>query len=194
MVAPPWIPRRSRQSDRRLRSGAAHRSRGGAAAVEYALIALPFFTIIIGIMEVSWQLATGAALDHAALKASRFGATGSTQVPAWQTGGRPPAELPGSRTEAVRWLVSTTTGGLIRLDAALLTVTSASWSGLGATGGASAANEGGSGAIVSYTITYRQPFITGGFAASFWGGSSFLHRTFIVVKNEPFDGGGGLGG
>lgn len=179
---------------RPLFSRPARRSRGGAAAVEFALIALPFFTMIIGIMEVAWQLATGAALDHAALKASRFGATGATQVPAWETGGRPAAELPGSRSEAVRWLVSTSTGGLIRLDAALLTVTSESWSSLGATGGTAATNEGGGGAIVSYTITYRQPFITGGFAASFWGGSSFPHRTLIVVKNEPFENGGGLGG
>jgi hypothetical protein len=171
----------------------AHRRRG-TAALEFALIAGPFFVTIIAIMEVCWQLATGAALDHAALKASRFGATGNAQIPAWQRRGTPVAELPGSRTEAVRWLVSTSTGGLIRLDAALLTVTSASWSGLGATGGAAAEDEGGGGAIVSYAITYRQPFITGAVAARIWGGSGFTHRTTIVVKNEPFENGGGLGG
>ncbi|WP_170979274.1 TadE family protein [Roseomonas sp. HF4] len=94
----------------------AERSRGVAAAVEFVLIALPFFIVIVGIMEVCWQLANGVALDHAALKGSHFGATGASQVPAWQTGGRPPAELPGSRSEAVRWLVSTSIGGLNRLD------------------------------------------------------------------------------
>ena len=164
------------------------RRRRGAAASEFALIAGPFLVLIIGTMEVAWQLATGAALDHAALKASRFGATGSAQIPEWQRGGTPVADLPGTRTEAVRWLVSTSTGGLIRLDAAQLTVTAENWSSLGAIAPTATpgSGEGGSGAIVSYTITYRQPFITGAVAASLWGGNGFTHRTTIVVKNEPF--------
>lgn len=164
------------------------RCRRGAAASEFALIAGPFFVLIIGIMEVAWQLATGAALDHAALKASRFGATGATQIPEWQRRGTPVADLPGTRTEAVRWLVSTSTGGLIRLDASQLTVTAENWSSLGAITPTAepGTGEGGAGAIVSYTITYRQPFITGAVAASLWGGTGFTHRTTIVVKNEPF--------
>lgn len=181
----PADPARSRQ--RRL-------GRRGAAAAEFALVSIPFFITIMVLMEVCWQLLTGASLDHAALKASRFGATGSSQIPAWQRGSTPANELPGSRVAAIIWLVSHSTGGLIKLDSSRLTVATASYSSLGTITGTGAENAGGGGAIVAYTITYQQPFLTGGVAATFWGGNGVTHRTTIVVKNEPFETGGGLGG
>lgn len=179
----------------RSRSRSRALNRRGAAAAEFALVAIPFFITIMVLMEVCWQLLTGAALDHAALKASRFGATGSSQIPTWQRGGTPADQLPGSRSAAIIWLVSQSTGGLIKLDSSRLTVASRSFSNLGAVTGAGAENAGGGGAIVAYTITYRQPFLTGGIASSVWGGGNAItHQTTIVVKNEPFETGGGLGG
>ncbi len=168
--------------------------RRGATATEFALVAIPFFTTIIILMETCWQLATGAALDHASLKASRFGATGSSEMPSWQRRDTPEDELPATRADAIKWLVRQSTGGLIRSDPSLLRVTTRSFRSLGGMAGTPDETAGGSDAIVEYTIRYTQPFISGGLAASFWGGTGITHETTIVVRNEPFENAGGTGG
>lgn len=160
--------------------------RRGASASEFAIIAGPFFMLILGTCEAAWQLVTGAALDHAALKASRFGGTGSNSIPSWQQGGTPPANMPTCRSTGITWMVSAATNRLIR-QGANLTVTTETWNNLGAVAGAGAQNAGGASQITSYTIRYMQPFITGPVAASLWGGPGFTHQTTIVIKNEPFD-------
>lgn len=160
--------------------------RRGATAAEFAIIAGPFFILILGTCEAAWQLATGAALDHAALKASRFGGTGSNAIPAWQRGNTPVANMPTCRSTGIAWMISASTNGMIR-QGQNLTVTTNTWSNLGTVAGPGAENAGGGGQIVSYTIRYRQRFISGQLAASIWGGNGFLHQTTIVIKNEPFD-------
>ncbi len=162
------------------------RNRRGATALEFALVGGPFFVLIIGTMEAAWQLATSAALDHAALKASRFGATGTDSIPEWQRGGTAPTDLPTCRSTGIAWLVSSSTGGLIRAGANL-TVTTATWGNVGSITGNGTTGAGAGGQITSYTIRYRQPFITGPVAASFWGTNGFTHQTTIVIKNEPFE-------
>jgi Flp pilus assembly pilin Flp len=162
------------------------RRRRGTTAVEFALIAGPFMTLILGTCEIAWQLATSAALDHAALKASRFGATGSNSIPDWQRAGTAPEDMPSCRSAGIRWLVPSSTGRLIR-DDANLTVTTATWGNLGTIAGDGTAGAGGSSQITSYTIRYMQPFISGPIAASLWGGPGFTHQSTIVIKNEPFD-------
>lgn len=158
--------------------------RRGAAASEFAIVAIPFFVTIIATMEAAWQLATGAALDHAALRASRYGITGSNAPPAWQTQGQ--QNVPTCRSQNIPWLVTISTGGM--LSAANLTVTTAAWSAVNGAGvGSGTQGAGTGGQIVSYTLTYRQPFITGAVAAAIWGGDSFVHRAFLIVKNEPFE-------
>jgi Flp pilus assembly protein TadG len=162
-------------------------SRRGASAAEFAIIAGPLFLLILGTCEAAWQLVTSAALDHAALKASRYGATGSNSIPSWQQGGTPPQNLPTCRSQGITWMVSAATNGLIR-QGQNLTVTTATWGNLGTVVGSGTPNPGGAGQITSYTIRYRQPFITGPVAASLWGGPGYFeHQTTIVVKNEPFE-------
>lgn len=169
-------------------SATAHRwrlGRRGVAATEFALVSIPFFIICIGIMEVGWQLATGAALDHSALRASRFGITGSNTPPTWQTQNQ--QNLPTCRSDNIRWLISESTGSLIKNNSNLL-ITTASWSGVNGSGtGTGTSGAGVGGQIVSYTITYTQPFITGVVATRLWGGTGFTHRAFLMVKNEPFE-------
>jgi hypothetical protein len=162
------------------------RSRRGASALEFALVGAPFFFLIIGTMEAAWQLATSAALDHAALKASRFGAIGTNTIPSLQRGNTPPDDLPSCRSTGISWLVSTSTGGLIRAGANL-TVTTATWNNVAGITGSGTAGAGTGGQVTSYTIRYRQPFITGAVAASLWGSDGFTHQTTIVIKNEPFE-------
>lgn len=165
--------------------GRADPGRRGASASEFAILAGPLFLLILGTIEAAWQLATGAALDHAALKASRFGATGTDSIPTWQQGNTAPADLPTCRSTGIIWMVTRATNGLIRAGANL-TVTNATWSNLGTLTGDGTATAGTGGQITSYTIRYRQPFITGQVAATLWGSDGFTHQTTIVVKNEPF--------
>ncbi len=158
--------------------------RRGVATTELALIAIPFFVVVIGCLEVGWQLATGAALDHAALRASRFGMTGSNTPPSWQTTGQ--QNVPTCRSQNIAWLVTQSTGGL--LQAANLTIATANWSNVSGSGtGTGTAGAGAGGEIISYTLTYRQPFITGVVASTLFGGTEFTHRAFLMVKNEPFE-------
>ncbi|MBR0682485.1 pilus assembly protein [Roseomonas eburnea] len=155
------------------------------AATEFALIAVPFFFMVMACMETAWQLATGAALDHAALRASRYGITGDNAPPGRVTEGQ--ENVPVCRSDNIRWMIVRATNGMIK-DNSDLTVVTEAWGGVSGAGGGSGAEGAGSGGqIVSYTITYDQPFISGGIAASFWGGNSIRHRAFLMVKNEPFE-------
>lgn len=159
--------------------------RRGASASEFAIIAGPFFIMILGIIEAAWQLATGVALDHAALRASRYGVTGSNSPPSWLTQNQ--QNVPTCRSNNIRWMITRATNNLIK-DNSDLQVTTLNWSGVsGAGAGGGAQGVGVGGQIVSYTITYRQPFITGLVASGLWGGSNFQHQAFMVVKNEPFE-------
>jgi Flp pilus assembly protein TadG len=56
------------------------RQRRGVVALEFALIAFPMVLLFLLRLEVAWQASAGAALDYAALKASRFGIVGADRV------------------------------------------------------------------------------------------------------------------
>lgn len=158
--------------------------RRGVAASEFAIVAIPFFIMLLGVVEVSWQLATGAALDHAALRASRYGVTGSNTPPAWMTAGQ--QNVPSCRSQNIPWLVTRATNGLLK--AANVTVTVANWSNVSGAGtGTGTTGAGTGGRIVSYTITYRQPFVTGIAARTLFGADHFTHQAVLMVKNEPFE-------
>lgn len=158
--------------------------RRGALASEFAIIAIPFFVTVIATIEAAWQLATGMALDHAALRASRYGVTGSNTPPSLVTQGQ--QNLPTCRSQNIAWMITMSTGGLLKPSN--LTVETRTWSGVsGAEQGTGIIGAGGAGQIVSYRLTYRQPFVTGIVAANLWGGTEFAHTAFLIVKNEPFE-------
>lgn len=158
--------------------------RRGVAASEFAIIAIPFFITVFATIEAAWQLATGMALDHAALRASRYGITGANTPPALVTQGQ--QNLPTCRSANIRWMILSSTGGMLK--EAYLTVTTRTWGGVSGTGqGEGTEGAGAAGQIVSYTLTYRQPFITGIVARNLWGGDDFAHTAFLIVKNEPFE-------
>lgn len=63
-------------------------SRRGAAAVEFALIAVPFFFLLFGLLEIALIFIMGTVLEHAVNEAARDIRTGNfqdTAVPAGQT-------------------------------------------------------------------------------------------------------------
>jgi len=138
--------------------------RRGASASEFAIIAGPFLVLILGTCEAAWQLLTGAALDHAALRASRFGSTGSNTIPAWQQGSTAPANMPSCRSAGITWMVSAATNRLIR-PGANLTVTTETWNNLGTVAGGGAQNAG-TGSQISPSSRARWPPACGAGRAS----------------------------
>jgi Flp pilus assembly protein TadG len=56
------------------------RREDGVAAVEFALIATPFFLMIVGILEISMYFAAGTALEGGSAAASRLLRTGQAQL------------------------------------------------------------------------------------------------------------------
>ncbi len=65
----------------------------GATAVEFGLVAIPFFTMLAAIIQISFQVWAAQNLDYAVQKASRTILTGSFQVA--NSGQRDPAILLG---------------------------------------------------------------------------------------------------
>jgi Flp pilus assembly protein TadG len=131
--------------------------RRGVAATEFALIAGPLFVIILAVIEACWQLATGTGLEFAALKASRYGMVGSNSPPSVLTANQ--ANVPTCRSDNIRWMMSRATNNLVKNDSNLQVTTEAT-KGL-AVGGTAVAGAGAGGEITTYTVTYRQPFISG---------------------------------
>lgn len=56
------------------------RADGGATAVEFALIALPFFALLFGILELAMIFILSTSLDNAAQTAARTIRTGQLQI------------------------------------------------------------------------------------------------------------------
>jgi Flp pilus assembly protein TadG len=153
-------------------------SRRGSATLELAAIAVPFFALVFAIIETCWQLTTGAVLDRVAARAARFGITGQTR----------PVAAPDTiacRSAAIPWLVEDSTNGFLKTSR--LTVTTRSFSSVSGMGGASVAGAGAGGQVVTYLLSYQQPFIASPLLGLFGSPNGITHRAYIVVKNEPFD-------
>ncbi len=155
------------------------RSRRGTTAVEFAIAAIPFLVLLIGIIELAWQFTTAAALDAAVLRASRFGITGQATIAG------EPAQYT-CRSQTISWMISNSTGGFLK--PANLTVSIQSYGNASdLTAGTPVAGAGNGGQIVTYSVTYTQPFLTGAWINLIGGSPLLTHRANIVVKNEPFD-------
>jgi Flp pilus assembly protein TadG len=78
LLAPRWNAALSRWAD----------ARRGSAAVEFALIAVPFFFLLFGLLEIALIFIMGTVLEHAVNEAARDIRTGNfqdTTVPSGQT-------------------------------------------------------------------------------------------------------------
>ena len=166
----------------RLSPRAALRARRGMTATEFGLVASAAVLLFVAILEATLQLATGTALDWAALRASRFGMTGGTTV----RGTTPADNVPTCRSAIIPWLVTYRTGGFLNQSELSVTTTvySSLSTGRGGTGGTAGAGTGG--AIIGYQLNYTRPFVTP-LAALVAGRSSVTHRATLLIKNEPFD-------
>jgi hypothetical protein len=158
--------------------GRGRNTRRGTAGLEFAITLPVFLMLVIGTMEITWQLTIAAALDRGTLRASRFGTTGQT------TAAGAPAGM-SCRSATIPWIITSSTGQLLRPERLQVT--------LGAAPSASRMGEppvsgpGLGGEVVTYSVTYTQPFMSAAWLHLFGGPSELVHRTTVVVKNEAFD-------
>ena len=147
--------------------------RRGGAVLEFALVGPVVITLLVGLLELGLQLMTGAMLDYGVRMAARWGVTGR-------------ATPDGSSREAyIRSQILAATGGFLKTGQLSVTLTAySSWANAmartGATGG-----PGGSGAVVSYSVSYAQPVMTPP-AVALLGRREFRHTDVLMVKNEPY--------
>ena len=150
--------------------------RGGTSAVEFALTASIFMGLMLMTMEVCYDLAVGAALDHGAWMASRFGTTGSLTAAGLGTS---------DRVSSIAAVVIQNGGALLSSPNLQIGENAyASFGGAAAMSGGSS-GAGGSGQVVAYTLTYSQPYLTP-IAAALAGSAILVHTSTVVVLNEPF--------
>ena len=155
------------------------RRTSGAVAIEFALVGLVFFSLLLLAMETAWQLVINSALGAGARAASRFGSTG-TVVAAGIT--PPPADRDHlDRRRADPELGRPVAGGSTpdrggelrnfchpcewRRERTRTGQRPARWSGT--------------------TFTYTQPYLTP-IAAAITGDTQMIHHVQVVVLNEPF--------
>jgi Flp pilus assembly protein TadG len=166
------------QSGRHLAANARKRDRRGSATVEFGMLGAAFLAIMVGVVEISWQLTVASALERATLRASRFGVTGQATRP-----GVPASNT--CRSQTINWLVAESSGRI--LTAERLSVQTEAYSSPSGMGGDGAAGAGSGGQVALYSVTYVQPFLTGTWLTLIGGPEAITHTTTIVVKNEPFD-------
>lgn len=78
-------PDSKRQSLRKRRYSAFLANRKGASAVEFALIAFPFFVLIFGLIEITMMFLLSTTLDYGVSEAARRIRTGEIQTSATAT-------------------------------------------------------------------------------------------------------------
>jgi Flp pilus assembly protein TadG len=149
------------------------RDRGGASAVDFALVAPVFLTLLTLTMEVGWQLAIGAGLDHATRIAARWAATGQA-APAGAT-----------RAQEVARIIRERSG--MPINATQLTVTEQAYASLAAmtTSGASTAGLGSANSLVNYRVEYLADALTP-VGRGLVPAGMMRHSFTVVVRNEPY--------
>lgn len=166
------------------------RGRGGSAAVEFAMVALPFLALIMGILEISMIYLVSTTLENATADAARQVRTGELQT----AGGATAATFATKICNELTWLGSSTSC-LSKLYVDVRTFSTFS----GVTQPSPVANGavnttalkfqlGAAGDIVLVRSFYQWTLFTpvlDGMAATLNGGSTLITAT-AAFKNEPY--------
>ncbi len=147
--------------------------RRAVTGVDFALLAPVFVTFVTLLVEVCWQLALGAGLDHGTRVAARWGTLGAL----------PPAGS--TAAQQVARVVREASG--MPIDARRLTVTATAFASLGAltagTGGT--AGMGSTGQMVRYEILYMAPALTP-IGTTLVPNGLMTHKFTLIARNEPY--------
>jgi Flp pilus assembly protein TadG len=168
-------------------------NRRGAAAVEFAMIAAPFFFIIFALIEVCMIFIMSAVLDHAVYEAARPIRTGGVQRE-----GLDRDEF--RQTVCARFYNLMDCNNLLHVD-----VRTINRFGMAPTGvpmdangnidpGQMTYNPGGPAEIVAVRVFYEWPLFTPVLSKPLANlpGDKHLLEAVAVFRNEPFTSGGGL--
>lgn len=153
------------------------RARRGATAVEMALIAPIFFTMFIGITEMSLMMLTQHLIENATYNATRLAKTGYTA--AGETQEQTVLDLLTKQLSSLSPLIS----------ASHITMTHTAYANLSNIGQPSQAIDslGKAQQIVVYTVSYPWKIFTPLIGALIGGGDGHITLTSrIVVRNEPY--------
>lgn len=158
----------------------------GATAVEFALVSLPFFTMLIGMIETSLFFAAGNVLEGASHEAARVLQTGQAQQ-----SGNAVGAFEDKLCEKVENMIPC--ADLLYevieiptfLDAADYTPQFDEDGNLVSQG----FSPGGVEDTILVRVTYRYEFLTPLLGALMTGGagSSMMHMSTVVVRNEPYE-------
>ena len=159
----------------------------GAAAVEFALVAVPLFTMLLGVLETCLFFASGSVLEGAAHEAARVIRTGQAQES-------------GDPLALFEERMCNTLGALVdceNIDYEVVEIPTDSFYGVSAydptfdsegnleSQGFSA---GGVESTVLVRLFYRYEFLTP-FIGNMMGdeiGQSYGHMSTVVIRNEPY--------
>lgn len=164
----------------------------GSVAVEFALLGLPFFLLIVGLIEISLFFASGVAVEGAANASARILRTGQAQL-----SGDPLAAFEDKLCAQVGILVD-----CANLQYEVIAVDDDSFTNLGENvpsfdedGNLESQgfDPGGSEDVIIVRIAYRHQFLTpflGNLAGDDTATKSALHMSTVVLRNEPYEFGG----
>lgn len=161
--------------------------RRGAAAVEFALVAAPFFFMIFGLLEVSMIFIVSAILDHGVADSARPLRTGAAQQAAMSA-------------EEYRELICSRLMGMLdcenRLHIDVQTVNNFNLTPTGSPLNSAGAiddedfgfNPGGPNDIVAVRVFYEWDLFTPGLTLPLanMSGNRHLIQSNVVFRNEPF--------
>ncbi len=160
----------------------------GATAIEFALVGIPFFMILIGTLETMLFFAAGTTLEGAAQSASRIIRTGQAQESA-------------DAESMFRDTLCEQIGGLVNCDNVqyeVIEIPNDSFAGVASfppsfdedgnleSQGFAA---GGVESVILIRLVYNYDFITpflGSFMDGGLGGGSYRHMATVVIRNEPY--------
>lgn len=154
-------------------------SRGGTVTLEFALLAAPFFLLMMGVIELCLMLGAQQLLESAAYNTSRLAKTG------YSASGQ-------TQSQTVSQLLTnllSSYGALI--DTSKVTVTETSYSSFAASSvGGGTTGYGTQQQIVVYTVSYAWPLFTPMMCTAFGSacktGNVVNLTSMIVVRNEPY--------
>ena len=161
----------------------------GTAAIEFSLLAIPFVTLVIGIIEISLMNATATLIQGATMEASRLIRTGQVQ----QTGGDPEQMFKDAVCDYAWPLVNCANlqYDVQKLDSFSAANTTPDVDDEGNMQNTSF-DPGGSSDVVMIRVAYNYPLITpliGRFFSNTTNNTRFFMST-IVLETEPYEFGG----
>jgi Flp pilus assembly protein TadG len=153
----------------------------GVAMVEFALVAPPFFLLVLMIIENGLLVFTQAQLDNAARDAAR-----TIMIGTYQTGNQTPSNFKTAVCNGISGMIPSCTSNIqIYADtdgvspSNLTTAPSGYWN-----GGSGTFVAGGASQYQIVQVAYRYPYVSRWLALM--GGSSALLVSTVVFQNEPF--------